>query len=133
VHFDKIDWYLADERNGVESSAQYEPEDTVRLLAPFDPIVFDRRRFELLWGWAYRFEAYTPVPKRKLGYYAMPLLWRDRVIGWGNLSVKNGELKSDFGYVKSPPKDRVFKRQLEAEMERIRFFLNINRNQSPDL
>ena len=87
----------------------------------------------MLWGWAYRFEAYTPVPKRKLGYYAMPLLWRDRVIGWGNLSVNNGELKSDFGYVKSPPKDRVFKRELEAEMERIRFFLNINRNQSPDL
>src|SRR6185312_71129 len=133
VHVDKIDWYLADERNGVESSAHYEPEDTVRLLAPFDPIVFDRRRFELLWGWAYRFEAYTPVPKRKLGYYAMPLLWRDRVIGWGNLSLKNGELKSDFGYVRSPPKDRVFKRELEAEVERIRIFLNINRNQSPDL
>ena len=29
------------------------------------------------WGWAYRFEAYTPAPKRKLGYYALPLLWRD--------------------------------------------------------
>ena len=51
----------------------------VRLLAPFDPIVWDRRRFELLWGWPYRFEAYTPVAKRKLGYYALPLLWRDRV------------------------------------------------------
>ena len=53
------------------------------------------RRFELLWGWVYRFEAYTPASKRKLGYYALPLLWRDRVIGWGNLSVKNGELHAD--------------------------------------
>ena len=33
----------------------------VRCLAPFDPIVWDRTRFEHLWGWAYRFEAYTPV------------------------------------------------------------------------
>src|SRR5256885_12596249 len=60
-----------------------------RLLAPFDPVVRDRTRFEMLWGWVYRFEAYTPAPKRKLGYYAMPLLWRDRVIGWGNLSVQD--------------------------------------------
>ena len=74
-------------------------DDSVRLLAPFDPVVWDRRRFELLWGWAYRFEAYTPVPKRKLGYYALPLLWRDRVIGWGNVSVKNGTLQSEVGYV----------------------------------
>ena len=57
----------------------------MRLLAPFDPVVWDRRRFELFWGWAYRFEAYTPAPKRKLGYYALPLLWRDRVIGWANV------------------------------------------------
>jgi uncharacterized protein YcaQ len=56
-------------------------------LAPFDPIAWDRRRFELLWGWTYRFEAYTPAAKRKLGYYALPLLWRDRMVGWGNASV----------------------------------------------
>ena len=65
------------------------PPDVVRLLAPFDPVVWDRRRFELLWGWAYRFEAYTPVSQRKLGYLALPLLWRDRVVGWGNVSVKS--------------------------------------------
>ena len=75
----------------------------MRLLAPFDPVVWDRRRFELFWGWAYRFEAYTPAPKRKLGYYALPLLWRDRVIGWGNLSVKNGDLQADFRYVDEVP------------------------------
>jgi hypothetical protein len=57
-------------------------------LAPFDPIVWDRRRFELLWGWAYRFEAYTPIVKRKLGYYALPLLFRDQVTGWANVSVR---------------------------------------------
>jgi len=98
----------------------------VRLLAPFDPVVWDRRRFEILWGWAYRFEAYTPSPKRKLGYYALPLLWRDRVIGWGNLSVKNGRLQSDFGYTASqPPKGRAFRRALDEELNRLSVFLGL--------
>ena len=70
------------------------PTHAVRLLTPFDPIVWDRRRFELFWGWTYRFEAYTPAPKRKLGYYALPLLWRDRVIGWANLAVDDGTLRT---------------------------------------
>ena len=74
-------------------------DERVRLLAPFDPVVWDRRRFELLWGWTYRFEAYTPAPKRKLGYYALPLLWRDRVIGWANVSVVDGQMQADVRYV----------------------------------
>ena len=71
-----------------EQPRRREPDDAVRLLAPFDPVVWDRPRFELLWGWDYRFEAYTPVPKRKLGYYALPLLWRDRVVGWANVAAR---------------------------------------------
>jgi uncharacterized protein YcaQ len=58
-----------------------------RLLAPFDPVVWDRRRFELLWGWTYRFEAYTPPAQRTLGHYALPLLWGDAVVGWGNAAL----------------------------------------------
>ena len=74
-----------------EDVARFEAPGTVRLLTPFDPVVWDRDRFELLWSWVYRFEAYTPAPKRKLGYYAMPLLWRDRVVGWANLFRGEGE------------------------------------------
>jgi len=99
----------------------------VRFLAPFDPVVHDRDRFELLWGWTYRFEAYTPAVKRKLGYYAMPLLWRDRVIGWANLSVKNGALTPNLGYLNSPPPDRAFKRELEEEIDRMQVFLGLSR------
>jgi len=119
---DGIDWYWPAEVNAARCATQ----DTVRLLTPFDPVVWDRDRFELLWGWVYRLEAYTPAPKRKLGYYALPLLWRDRVIGWGNLSVKNGHLQSEFGYVEShPPRDRAFKRELDAELDRMRAFLGL--------
>jgi uncharacterized protein YcaQ len=118
---DGVDWYWPAGRDAMRRT----PQDTVRLLAPFDPVVRDRARFELLWGWVYRFEAYTPAPKRVRGYYALPLLWRDRVIGWGNLSVKNGALKSEFGYVESPRGDRAFKRELEAELDRMRVFLGL--------
>jgi uncharacterized protein YcaQ len=117
---DGVDWYWAK-----QDAVCGAPQETVRLLAPFDPVVRDRNRFEVLWGWEYRFEAYTPAPKRKLGYYAMPLLWRERVIGWGNLAVKNGELYSEFGYVGSQPRDRAFKRELEAELDRMRAFLGL--------
>jgi len=103
------------------------PDDTVRLLAPFDPIVWDRRRFELCWGWQYRFEAYTPPSQRRFGYYALPVLWRDRVIGWGNVSLREGVLKSNFGYAKgSAPRDRVYARELNAELDRFRSFMGIN-------
>lgn len=119
---DGVDWYWPAE----EQVAGIEPPGSVRFLTPFDPVVWDRDRFELLWGWQYRFEAYTPAPKRKLGYYAMPLLWRDRVVGWANLSVKKGRLRSEFGYVESrAPRDRSFKSQLEAELDRMKFFLSI--------
>ncbi len=101
-----------------------EVDDDVRLLAPFDPVVWDRRRFELLWGWAYRFEAYTPPAKRVRGYYALPLLWRDRVIGWGNASVAEGELSLDLGYVSGrPPRDAAFRRALDEERAALASFL----------
>jgi uncharacterized protein YcaQ len=122
---DGTDWYWPAKENAVRRKTPNAPQNTVRLLAPFDPVVRDRARFEILWGWEYRFEAYTPAPKRKLGYYALPLLWRDRVIGWANLSVKNSELKSEFGYVESQPRDHTFKRELEAELSRMRAFLGL--------
>jgi uncharacterized protein YcaQ len=121
TNINDVGWYWPEEG----PATRCPPQDTVRLLTPFDPIVWDRARFELLWGWVYRFEAYTPVSKRKRGYYALPLLWRDRVIGWGNLSVKNGDLQSELGYVKSPPRDRTFKRELDAELHRMRTFLGL--------
>ena len=128
---DGVEWYWpADETAGAIGAAKATPyggPDLVRLLAPFDPVVWDRRRFEMFWRWAYRFEAYTPASKRKLGYYALPMLWRDRVIGWGNLAVRDGALHADIGYVNaSPPRDLRFKREVEAELERARSFLRLD-------
>jgi len=119
---DGVDWYWPTD----EVPSVKEAEGSVRLLAPFDPIVWDRRRFELFWGWPYRFEAYTPMAMRKYGYYALPLLWRDAVVGWGNVSVAGGELNVTLAYVSGkPPRERLFTRALEREVEAMRVFLGV--------
>lgn len=103
-----------------------EPPRRVRLLAPFDPLVWDRERFEQLWGWAYRFEAYTPVHKRVRAYYALPLLWREQVIGWASARIQAGALEVDVGYVGARPRERDFARELDAEITRLRDFLALD-------
>jgi uncharacterized protein YcaQ len=118
---DGVDWYWPAADRPRESSV----DDAVRLLAPFDPIVWDRRRFELFWAWPYRFEAYTPAAKRKYGYYALPMLWRDRIVGWANISVADGKLRADAGFVRARPRERGFARELDAELERLRVFLGL--------
>jgi uncharacterized protein len=121
---DGIDWYWPQTESA--ASRRWEPDAGVRLLTPFDPIVWDRRRFMLFWNWEYRFEAYTPPHKRKLGYYAMPLLWHDRVIGWANLLVVDGQLRSRLGYVAGrAPRSADFRRALEAELSAMRRFLGL--------
>jgi uncharacterized protein YcaQ len=96
------------------ASRRHAAPEEVRLLAPFDPVVWDRRRFEMFWGWPYRFEAYTPAHKRVRGYYALPLLWGDQVIGWGNVAVQDGRLLVDLGYQSGePPRERAFRAALD--------------------
>jgi uncharacterized protein len=98
----------------------------VRFLAPFDPLVWDRQRFEQLWGWSYRFEAYTPAAKRLRGYYAMPLCFGEDVIGWANVAAGKSprrELDVELGFVRSRPRGAEFRSALDAEVERLRVFL----------
>jgi len=115
VELDGVRWFWPDGEN--LASRRWKAEERVRLLAPFDPVVWDRDRFERLWGWAYRFEAYTPPAKRVRGYYALPLLWRDQVIGWGNLSVVEGRLQADIGYVSGQaPREAAYQQALDAEL-----------------
>lgn len=57
------------------------PPKRVRLLCPFDPVVRDRKRLLRLFDFDYRFEAFVPAPQRIFGYYVMPMLENDRIIG----------------------------------------------------
>jgi hypothetical protein len=51
------------------------------LLSPFDPIVWDRARGVGLFNFDYKIECYTPAPKRRYGYFTLPILHRDRIVG----------------------------------------------------
>jgi uncharacterized protein YcaQ len=53
----------------------------VAFLAPLDPLVWDRDLLERLWGFEYRWEVYVPAPRRRWGYYVLPLLYGDRLAG----------------------------------------------------
>jgi uncharacterized protein YcaQ len=123
----KLERHVVDEIAYVwpASAAFHEPPPRrVRFLAPFDPVVWDRRRFEHLWGWPYRFEAYTPPAKRIRGYYAMPVLWGDQVIGWANAGMAGNKLAVEIGFAGKRPAGREFKQELEAEVARLETFLN---------
>ena len=115
-----MEWYWP----AGETPPDSEAEEAVRLLTPFDPVVWDRRRFEHFWGWPYRFEAYTPPAKRVRGYYAMPLLWRDDVIGWANSRFDGGRLHIEVGFVEKRPAEAEFRSELDREVARLEMFLS---------
>jgi uncharacterized protein YcaQ len=116
-----------------EDVLEQPPPRHVRFLAPFDPVVWDRQRFEHLWGWPYRFEAYTPPALRVRGYYAMPLLWRDHIVGWANAKVVEGRLNVQVGFVGKPPKERDFNVELDAEISRMEAFLGRRKEPGAEL
>jgi uncharacterized protein len=58
-----------------------EPQPAVTFLAPLDPLVWDRAFLRELFGFDYLWEVYVPERKRRWGYYVLPLLFRDRLVG----------------------------------------------------
>jgi uncharacterized protein YcaQ len=55
------------------------PPDLVHILSPFDPLILQRKRLALFFGYEHRFEAYVPAAKRVLGYFALPVLIGDEI------------------------------------------------------
>lgn len=70
-------WYV--HRDLVEPARPFRGRTT--LLSPFDPLVYDRTRANDLWSFRYRLEIYVPAAKREFGYFVLPILHRDRLLG----------------------------------------------------
>ena len=52
----------------------------MHILSPFDPLVIQRKRTELFFGYGHRFEAYVPKEKRRFGYFALPVLVGEDIV-----------------------------------------------------
>ena len=63
------------------TAGQEDTRPRLEFLAPLDPMMWDRKLIEALWGYQYSWEIYTPADKRKYGYYVLPMLYGDRFIG----------------------------------------------------
>jgi uncharacterized protein YcaQ len=105
--------------------AAHPVEGRLRFLTPFDPVVWDRRRFQLFWGWEYRLEAYVPAHKRRRGHYAMPMLWGEHILGWANLKGVDGRLQHELGFAGPRPRGRAFQRALEQALQHMEAFLGL--------
>ena len=76
-------YLLSDDLPLLESvlSGQVDCKARVEFLAPLDPMLWDRKLIEALFGFQYSWEIYTPASKRKYGYYVLPVLYGDRMVG----------------------------------------------------
>jgi uncharacterized protein YcaQ len=102
--------------------------DLVHILSPFDPLIIQRKRTELFFGYGHRFEAYLPKEKRLFGYFALPVLVGQDIVAAIDLKTdrKNRKLLMqkwswvDNGAVRGARKE--FKRRIEEELDRFERF-----------
>lgn len=106
-----------------------EPHDLVHLLSPFDPLIIQRKRTNLVFGHDHRFEAYVPKEKRKLGYFALPVLLDDKIVAAIDLKTDRQNRKlllQQWSWVgegagKKAPR-AAWRRRIEDELHRFEAF-----------
>jgi uncharacterized protein YcaQ len=102
------------------------------LLSPFDNLLWDRPFARRVLGFDHLIEVYKPAPQRTYGYYVLPLLWRDRLVGRADLKSERGEgtlvvkaFHGERGVRRSAALDEALDRALDrlravAGLERVR-------------
>jgi uncharacterized protein len=105
-----------------------EATDQVHILSPFDPLIIQRKRTELFFGYGHRFEAYVPKEKRLFGYFALPVLAGDEIVAAIDLKTDRQNRKvlmQKWNWVGSAAKRggrKELKRRIEEELHRFERF-----------
>jgi uncharacterized protein YcaQ len=102
----------------------------VHILSPFDPLIIQRKRTGLIFGYEHRFEAYVPKPKRKFGYFALPVLDGEDIVAALDLKTDRQNRKllmqkwTWVGPGKAAKGDSraALKRRIEDELDRFEKF-----------
>ena len=105
-----------------------EATELVHILSPFDPLIIQRKRTELFFGYDHRFEAYVPKEKRVFGYFALPVLVGNEIVAALDLKTDRRSRKLlmqkwswvGSGAQKAARKD--LKRRIEEELHRFERF-----------
>jgi len=105
-----------------------EPSELVHILSPFDPLIIQRKRTQLFFGYEHRFEAYVPKEKRVFGYFALPVLAGDDIVAALDLKTDRKAKKllvqkwSWVGNGKQKGARKDLKRRIEEELHRFEQF-----------
>jgi len=108
----------------VVECAGEEAAEMVHILSPFDPLIIQRKRLELFFDYAHRFEAYLPKEKRQFGYFALPVLVGDRIVAAIDLKTDRKAKKllmQKWSWIGKQPR-RLLKGRIEDELHRFERF-----------
>ena len=108
----------------IPDGGAFEP---VHILSPFDPLIIQRKRTELFFGYGHRFEAYVPREKRVFGYFALPVLVGENIVAAIDLKTDRKSRKllmQKWSWVDAAPRGarKDLKRRIEEELHRFERF-----------
>lgn len=112
----------------LEAGGEGPPPDLVHILSPFDPLIIQRKRTNLIFGYNHLFEAYVPKAKRKLGYFALPVLVGDEIVAALDLKTDRQAKKllmqkwTWVGQGRKAAGRKELKRVIEEELDRFERF-----------
>jgi uncharacterized protein YcaQ len=112
----------------LEAGDEGPPPDLVHILSPFDPLIIQRKRTNLIFGYNHLFEAYVPKAKRKLGYFALPVLVGDEIVAALDLKTDRQAKKllmqkwTWVGQGRKTAGRKELKRVIEEELDRFERF-----------
>lgn len=112
----------------MEPGSEGPSPDLVHILSPFDPLIIQRKRTNLIFGYNHLFEAYVPKAKRKLGYFALPVLVGDEIVAALDLKTDRQDRKllmqkwTWVGQGRKTAGRKELKRKIEDELDRFERF-----------